>query len=301
MTTPVPSRSGMDVHRSISETISAAIAAGAATHVMPWHRSAVGGHRPINVVSREAYRGINAVALWAEATLAGFSDRRWATYSQWQSVGGQVKRGERGASIVYYAERAASEMAALGFAEGEPRVRFEARSFRVFNAAQVVGWARADPPTDSIIWGGFGPPETFIDLTGADILHHGERSYYDRREDRICVPPRESFVGSRVSTPTENYYATVLHELVHWTGAPHRLDRPLDGLSGEPYATEELIAELGAALLCSDLGVSNAPRADHAVHIAGWLGTIANDHCAIFRAARCAQMAVDCLQAEITA
>ena len=111
------------------------------------------------------------------------------------------------------------------------------------------------------------------------------------------MPDRERFTGSATSTPTETYYATLLHELTHWTGHASRLDRDLSGRFGnEAYAMEELIAELGAAFLCADLSITNTPRPDHAAYIANWLEVLKRDKRAIFTAARKATQASDYLE-----
>ena len=108
------------------------------------------------------------------------------------------------------------------------------------------------------------------------------------------MPERERFTGSATSTPTETYYATLLHELTHWTGHESRLDRDLSGRFGnEAYAMEELVAELGAAFLCADLSITNTPRPDHAAYIANWLEVLKRDKRAIFTAARKAAQAAD--------
>ena len=92
------------------------------------------------------------------------------------------------------------------------------------------------------------------------------------------------------------YYATLAHECCHWVGHETRLNRDLKHRFGsEAYAAEELIAELGAAFLCATLGLSLAPRADHAVYINGWLTVLKADPRAIFTAASKAQQAVDWL------
>ena len=110
------------------------------------------------------------------------------------------------------------------------------------------------------------------------------------------MPDRERFTGSETSTPTEAYYATLLHELTHWTGHESRLDRDLSGRFGnEAYAVEELVAELGAAFLCADLSITNTPRPDHAAYIANWLEVLKRDKRAIFTAARKAAQATDYL------
>src|SRR5579864_3801845 len=98
----VLSASRPDVYRSITEQMAKAIELGAARYQMPWHRSGPSAARPVNVLSQEPYRGVNVVALWAGATLRGFSSNYWATYRQWRTLGAQVRKGERGSVIVFY-------------------------------------------------------------------------------------------------------------------------------------------------------------------------------------------------------
>ncbi len=111
------------------------------------------------------------------------------------------------------------------------------------------------------------------------------------------MPEPDAFRGSPTRSPTEAYYAVLLHELTHWTGAPHRLDRTKGKRFGDrDHAFEELVAELGAAFLCSAFQLVNAPRSDHAAYIASWLGILSNDRKAIFAAASQAQRAIGYLQ-----
>lgn len=107
------------------------------------------------------------------------------------------------------------------------------------------------------------------------------------------MPTREAFTGSATSSPNEAYYSTLLHELTHWTGPAHRCDRDLSGRFGtEAYAVEELVAELGAAFLCAELGIAVEPRADHAQYLVHWLKVLKTDKRAIFTAASKAGEAV---------
>lgn len=100
------------------------------------------------------------------------------------------------------------------------------------------------------------------------------------------MPERSLFKGTKTSSPTESKYSVLLHELSHWSGHKSRLDREMQGRFGDQaYAMEELIAELGAAYLCADLGVSNQPRPDHAAYMASWLDVLKSDKKAIFTAA----------------
>jgi hypothetical protein len=100
------------------------------------------------------------------------------------------------------------------------------------------------------------------------------------------LPPREAFVGTATSSPAEGYYSTLCHELTHFTSVEHRCNRQLGKRFGDQaYAMEELVAELGAAFLCADLGISDAPRADHAQYLTTWLSVLKADKKAIFTAA----------------
>jgi antirestriction protein ArdC len=155
----------------------------------------------------------------------------------------------------------------------------------VFNLEQVDGWQPPRPATPD-------PKrvlvevERFVMATFADIRIGGDRAYYRPGTDHIQMPDRDRFTGTETIDATESYYATLLHELTHWTGHAARLDRDLSGRFGrEGYAMEELVAELGAAFLCSDLGITNRPRPDHAAYIAHWLAVLKKDTRAIFTAA----------------
>ena len=118
------------------------------------------------------------------------------------------------------------------------------------------------------------------------ISHGGGRAFYRPATDSIQLPPRDAFIGSPTSTPAEAYYSTMLHELTHWTSAETRCNRQLGKRFGDQaYAIEELVAELGAAFLCADLGITDEPRADHAQYLAAWLSVLKADKKAIFTAA----------------
>ena len=111
------------------------------------------------------------------------------------------------------------------------------------------------------------------------------------------MPERRRFMGTGGISPGEAFYSTLCHELVHWSGANSRLDRDLTGRFGEhAYAMEELVAELGAAFLCADLGISQTPREDHAAYIKSWLDVLKSDKRAIFTAASKASEAAEWLQ-----
>ncbi|MDQ0466239.1 antirestriction protein ArdC [Caulobacter ginsengisoli] len=293
MSTQVPSTSRLDVYQAVTDKIVQAIEAGAGEFVMPWHSHGKPITRPTNAATSAGYRGVNVVALWAEAMLCGYGSGTWASYKQWQSLGAQVRRGERGTVIVFYKS--------LDQRDGEDGNdppdgrRLVARAYRVFNAAQVDGWSPATPepasPAEAIPF-----VEEFVSSVGAKIRHGGEVARYLIREDQVEIPDRSRFHGSPTITPTESYYSTLLHELVHWTGAADRMDRTFGERFGDDaYSVEELVAELGAAFLCADLEITNEPRPDHAAYLAHWLAVLKRDPRALFTAASQASLAAEYL------
>jgi antirestriction protein ArdC len=161
----------------------------------------------------------------------------------------------------------------------------------LFNTAQVDGWKEPNRWPGGLI-GRDENVELFIAATGADI-RLGDTAAYSRSADYISIPSAERFVGTKTSSTTESYYATIFHELVHWTGHHTRLARNLSSRFGtSDYAMEELIAELGAAYLCAEYLVLNTPRPDHAAYIGEWLEVLKGDKRAIFIAAAKANEAV---------
>ena len=289
---------GSDLHQTITARIITAIKAGAGPWSLPW-RTSGRLQRPTNVATGNRYNGVNVLALWAEAQLQQFSSSTWGTYRQWAAQGCQVRKGEKASTIVFYKPVTRDPDDTAASKEASSQTRLIARASAVFNADQVDGVqpAPAPAPVEPAVI--HTAAEQFIAATGASISHGGERAYYNRDTDQIRLKTREAFIGSATSSATESYYSTVLHELVHWTGPKHRLDRDLTGRFGShAYAMEELVAELGAAFLCSDLQLSNEPRPDHAAYLASWFQVLKADPRAIFTAASKAAQAVDYLQAD---
>ncbi|HZL20085.1 MAG TPA: zincin-like metallopeptidase domain-containing protein [Polyangia bacterium] len=297
MNSGVLSKPRIDIHRAVTEKIVAAIEAGAGEFVMPWHRMGPRIGRPMNAATGNRYRGVNVVALWAEATLVGFGSGHWASYLQWQGLGAQVRQGERSSTVVFYREIEPEDPPALfSVEESGPAKRFVVRASPVFNSEQVDGWRPPGQPDVTNPVETLGRVDRLVVGTEASIRHGGTLACYRQELDRIDLPERGLFVGTSTITPTESYYATLLHELVHWTGAKHRLDRTFGSRFGDAaYAAEELVAEIGAAFLCADLNVSNEPRQDHAAYLSYWLQILKSDTKAIFTAARLATQASDYL------
>lgn len=293
MRNSVPSTGRFDLYQTVTDKIVAAIEAGAGEFVMPWHVSAATG-RPLNALTGRGYRGVNVVALWAEAFVSGYGTGWWASYRQWEQLGAQVRRGERGTVIVFYNRLNTAPTDEL---DESDRFRLVARASRVFNLDQVSGWRPPELTVVPVIES-LAEVEAFITATGAVVVHGGSGACYRRTEDRIYMPARDRFRGSPTSSASEAYYGTLLHELTHWSGATHRLNRTFGNRFGDnDYAVEELVAEIGAAFLCADLGIANEPRPDHAAYIASWLEVLGQDHRAIFTTAAKANEAAAYLQA----
>lgn len=290
-----PGKQRNDVYEQVTNQIIDCIEQGAGEWQMPWHKSGSGLNRPTNIDTNNDYRGINVISLWASAQVRGFSSGTWGTYRQWQNKGCQVRKGEKSSLVIFYKE---FEVEDADAAPGETtfETRRVARASYVFNVDQVDGYEPPERPAQLNPVVQCHKAEQFLNATGADIRHGGQRAFYRRTDDFIQMPDKTRFQGSVTSTVTESYYATLLHELTHWTGAKNRCDRQFGKRFGDQaYAVEELVAELGAAFLCADLGITNEPRADHAAYIATWLDVLKADKKAIFAAASQAARATDFL------
>lgn len=272
----------MDLHQQITNRIIAALeTAKASDWKCPWHRA--GGGLPVNAKSGRPYRGINVLSLWCADQSAGYGDSRWATYRQWAELGAQVRKGEKSSLVVFYKDYQVEGD------DGDPEKRFIAKASFAFNAAQVEG----APAAEAIPAGGFEPieaAERVIQDTGARIDHGGNSACYIPSADRIQLPPRDRFASA------EGFYGTVFHELGHWTGAKHRLDRDLTGrFKSQAYAAEELVAELTAAFVTAELGMASEPHGQTASYIASWIALLRDDKRALFTAAAAASKAADFL------
>lgn len=282
------------IYETITGQIIAAIEEGVGRCVMPWHGSVVPVAMPLNACTDMPYHGVNVVSLWATAAMRLYPSGYWASYEQWRKLGAQVRKGERGAPIIFYKKLDGEEEPG---SDGPEAPRIALRHSHVFNFAQVDGWELPEVETRVSRVETHEQIAAFVAATKASIRHGGLSAFYHRVEDYIAIPPPELFTGTPTSSPTEAYYAVLLHELTHWTGAPHRLDRVKGKKFGDPdYVFEELVAELGAAFLCSALKLVNEPRPDHAAYIAHWLALLKQDTRAIFAAASLAQQAVEYLR-----
>lgn len=288
-----------DIYERVTSQIIQSIEAGLASpgFRMPWHVAPSDSPMPVNAASRRLYRGINVLALWIVALAKEYPTNVWGTYKQWQELGAQVREGEKSALVVFWkvSERDGKDRQGIATGpedEGREQGRgLIARGYSVFNAAQVDGYTPPEAPrlaeAERI-----DAADRFFAALSPSIRYGGTAAFYDVVGDFIQVPDFSRF---RDAT---GFYATLAHEMTHWSGAKHRLDRDLSGRFGsESYAMEELVAELGAAFVCASLGLSTEPRPDHAAYVGTWLRVLKADKKAIFTAASKAQGAVDWMHA----
>jgi antirestriction protein ArdC len=179
--------------------------------------------------------------------------------------------------------------------EDDDGKRLVLRYSNVFNVAQVDGFNLPDTPATSIVERDQAA-DAFFAATKADIRHGGEMAFYRAWDDYIQMPDERLFHGSAYGSPKEDYYCVLAHETTHWTSHRTRLNRELGKRFGDhQYQAEELIAELGSAFICAELGISPQPRLDHAQYLKHWLAMMKADNRAIFTAAARAQEAVSYL------
>jgi len=241
------------------------------------------GGRPINPTTSKRYRGGNVLQLWVTAAEREYATNEWAGYGQWRDRDAQVRKGEKGTVIRYVTRKEVEDDTTP---DGK-RIRTVVCWPTVFNAAQVDGYepAEIDLPDVAEI---DRTAEDFLETTEAEFRHGGDRAFWNKKGDYIALPEREQF------TSTEHYYATAFHELTHWTGAAHRLDRDMTGRFGDRrYAAEELVAELGAHFLAAEFDMEAATTEDTARYLADWVQLLETDSKAIFTAAALASNAVD--------
>jgi len=282
-----------DIYAEITEKIVGALEKGVRPWVQPWRSGNATGRvtRPLRH-NGLPYSGMNVLLLWSAAIERGFTSPMWMTFKQCVELGGAVRKGETGTMVVFASRFTKTEIDAGG-EEFDREIPF-LKTYHVFNIAQIDQlpdhyYAQVDQPEPEP-FKRLEHADQFFANTGAVIRHGGNNAYYAPATDHIQMPPFEMFKDA------ESHAATLAHETIHWVGAPHRLNRDLSRYAKDKSerAREELIAELGSAFLCADLGIAPElePRADHVSYLASWAKVLGADERAIFQAAAHAQRAV---------
>ena len=257
--------------------------------VKPWRGLPVS--RPLRSCGTP-YRGMNTFWLWMVADACGYASPYWMTYRQCHELGGQVRKGEKSTIAIFYKSYTKEVENAEGEVDTENRRVLKA--YAVFNADQCDGLPEFYHPKPMVAPVESAGRETKLDqffgAIGANLRHHGCQAYYEPVLDRVTMPPAELFEAC------DHYYATLAHELSHWTGHSSRLDRDLRNRFGsDAYAAEELIAELSSAILGAELGLPVSHLDHHASYIASWLKILKSDERAILTAAAKAEEAASLL------
>jgi antirestriction protein ArdC len=287
-------RTGQDragLYQEITDKIIAELEGGLAPWVQPWGTAAAKAPLglPRNACSQRRYSGINVLILWGAVIERGFMGQSWLTFRQALGLGGHVRKGERGTTVVY-ADRFTPDDERRRAAETglEAQAIPFLKRFTVFNTAQCEGlpddmMAMAPPVETDLV---LPQAEALIRATGVDFRIGGDRAFYDPRRDFVQVPPPQAYFEPI------NWHRTALHEIGHASGHSSRLNRDLTGSFGsKKYAFEELIAEISAAYLCASLNIT--PTVRHADYIGSWLDVLREDNRAIVRAASAASKAAD--------
>lgn len=287
-----------EIRQTITDQIIAALTAGTAPWRRPWSSDPCAGS-PKNAVSGKSYSGVNPLLLSLAAEHHGLKSRYWATYRQWQDLGGQVMGrpkdvpvGTWGTHIVFCKPCTKKSRDDNG-KEVEDKF-WMLRTFTVFNVDQVSGatvdrFRVGQQETSSTDLGQrFEQADELITATGADIRYGGDRAFYQPQGDFIQLPHRQQFVGGE-------WYETAFHELAHWTEHISRLN--WDRSKPEnTYALGELIAELSSCYTSAELGLPlQQSLGNHAAYLKHWIEQMRGDSRFIFRATSQASRATDFL------
>jgi antirestriction protein ArdC len=273
-----------NLHKEITDRIVARLRNGVVPWRQPWSGKGF-GVMPRNALTQRAYSGANVILLWSRAQESGFQAPLWLTFKQALELGGNVRKGEKGETVIYVSKVIREDD------DGVRRAIPFLKAYTVFNVAQCDnlpakvldpnGPQRVANPNkrDDIA-------DAFIAATGADYRHGEARAYYQPAGDFVNMPAFETF------TNASRYYGVAFHELGHWTGADKRLARTFGKRFGDrSYAVEELVAELTSAFLCGEFAFDN-DGAD-ADYIATWIKLLEEHEKVIVAAAAAASRAVE--------
>jgi antirestriction protein ArdC len=283
----------MNVFEVVTQKMIEKLEAGVVPWHMPW-RTSVG--RPCNLISGKEYRGINPMLLGCH-----YSSKYWLTYNQVKQLGGYVRSGERSSIVVFFKPIITTKPKTKE--EEKKHMPFVLKYYSVFNSMQCDGITddrleaerarlKNIPEFKNIdaceaVWGNYP--------NAPALEHRQQRACYRPSSDTINMPMKESFDSE------EEYYNTLFHEAVHSTGHESRLSRKTltesAHFGSEKYSKEELIAEMGAAMLCAHVGIESKVFDNSASYLGGWLDVLkeSKNTRLIVDAASAAQKAIDCI------
>jgi antirestriction protein ArdC len=267
------------LYQAITDQIIAKLETGVTPWIKPWKTDSSADK---NAITGSAYKGINRLLLGMSSMAQGFDSPYWASYDQWQQLGGQVRKGEKATQGVFFKPQVVKK----GKNGDDDSTYRLLKAFWVFNVSQVDGVTITKPETDNKPFNAIEAVENHVNKLDLRLTHGGDVACYSPTLDMIKMPNKNAFKDE------SSYYATLLHEITHWTGHEKRCNRKLSGRFGNPeYAFEELVAEIGAAYLCGDFKITG--QLQHADYIGSWLKACRSDSKIIFKAAALAQKAAD--------
>jgi antirestriction protein ArdC len=266
---------------NVYEIITARILESLTKGVVPW-RKPWSVETPRNLVSGREYRGVNVLLLQASP----FESSYWLTFKQAKDLGGIVKRGERGCPVVFWKVTEKEET------NGTISKGFLLRYFTVFNIQQTEGIEAPEGTTYRLIDEVEECERIVASYASAPRIEHGGgAAFYMPSQDRIQIP------GRKIFSSLPEYYSTLFHELVHSTGAAHRLARKgvvdPSRFASHEYSFEELIAECGSAFLCAEGGISPSTIDNSAAYLGSWIKKLKSEPRWIIEAAGHAGKAAD--------
>jgi len=271
-----------DLYQETTDLIIKALETDPGAWQKSWRSAA--GQVGRNHVTGKPYSGVNSLVLFVACINRGLSVNRWATFKQAQAKGAKVKKGAKGVALCYF-----RKLPNKVDGDDEKSGGMVLSRFYVFHISDIDGFdthVEAEPTNNVVLPGEETLSMRIISQSGATIIN-GEPAYIPSI-DAVRLPEASSFDSS------DDYFTTAYHELVHWTGHKSRLDRDMKNKYGDnAYALEELVAELGAAMLSNIAGVNFLSQSSK--YLAGWLKALKSDKRAIFTAASKAQAAADFL------
>jgi antirestriction protein ArdC len=274
-----------NIAQDITNGIIEQLEKGVIPWVKPW-QSKPDEAMPHNPASGTYYKGINF--LWLTMMHNGGkygSSSQWMTYNQAKTLGAQVKRGAKGVQVLFYKKITVADKNSETGSKIVPMLK----TYTVFNADFIDGLPEQSI-TESVTFEESPNCELFVSNSGADIRHGGDKAFYSPAADFIQLPKHSDF------NTGADYYGTLLHELSHWTGHDSRLNRDFSQSKkwgDNAYAMEELVAELGSAMLCAHNKIDG--KLQHASYIDSWLQVLKSDNRAILKASAEAQKILDYL------
>jgi len=208
-----------------------------------------------------------------------YKNNIWASYKQWESIGGQVKKGSKGTGIIFYKPTLYTEDKKTG--ENKIKQWSVLRGSTVFNVDQV-DLSNSEYKIPVVKFGkqySIKEIDSFIKSTNVTVKHDDvNRCFYVPSKDYINMTPKEFFKDTKDSDATVNYYSVFFHELTHATGHEKRLNRKnkFDD-SKKSYAFEELVAETGSILFGKHFKIEKTVRPNHAQYLNSWIKALEND------------------------